>query len=120
MTSKALLGLIFAVTKEALIRWIGQVDEDHLAQVNAVLQRLLGLSDRSEGEGSQGVEVERFNSWQKEHVPTARPRSLPAERRPELAVSHPYSLSRCVARSIRCHGVRGISEAILRTNGVEG
>lgn len=80
VTSKALLGLIFAVTKEALIRWIGQVDEDHLAQVNAVLQRLLGLSDRSEGEGSQGVEVERFNSWQKEHVPTACPATQPAGR----------------------------------------
>ena len=59
VTSKVLLGLIFAVTKEALVHWIGQVDEDHLAQVSAVLQRLLGLSDRSEGEGSQGVEVER-------------------------------------------------------------
>ena len=51
-TSKALLGLIFTVCKEALIRWIGQVDEDHLAQVDAVLQRLLGLSHRSEGRGS--------------------------------------------------------------------
>ncbi|MGB3219635.1 MAG: type II toxin-antitoxin system PemK/MazF family toxin [Anaerolineae bacterium] len=51
-TSKALLGLIFTVSKEALIRWIGQVDEDHLAQVDAVLQRLLGLSHRSEGRGS--------------------------------------------------------------------
>jgi mRNA interferase MazF len=59
VTSKVPLGLIFAVTKEALVRWIDQVDEDHLAQVNTVLQRLLGLSDRSEGEGSQGVEVER-------------------------------------------------------------
>ncbi len=49
VTSKALLGLIFTVNKEALIRWIGQVDEDHLAQVNAVLQRLLGLSERSGG-----------------------------------------------------------------------
>jgi len=54
VTSKALLGLIFAVSKEALIRWIGQVDEDHLAQVDAVLQRLLGLSDWNKGEGSTG------------------------------------------------------------------
>jgi len=34
------------------------------------------------------------------------------------AVSHPYSLSRRAERSIRCPGVRGISEAILWTNGV--
>lgn len=44
VTSKVLLGLIFAVSKEALVRWIGQVDKEHMAQVNAVLQRLLGLS----------------------------------------------------------------------------
>lgn len=44
VTSKVLLGLIFAVTKEALVRWIGQVDEDHIAQVDAALLRLLGLS----------------------------------------------------------------------------
>lgn len=54
VTSKALLGLIFAVSKEALLRWIGQVDEDHLVQVDAVVQRLLGLSERSEGKGSPG------------------------------------------------------------------
>ncbi len=51
-TSKALLGLIFTVSKEALVRWIGQVDEYHLAQVGAVLQRLLGLSYQGEGKGS--------------------------------------------------------------------
>jgi mRNA-degrading endonuclease toxin of MazEF toxin-antitoxin module len=59
VTCKVLLGLIFAVTKEVLARWIGQVDEDHMAQVNAVLQRLLGLSGQGEGEGSQGAEVKR-------------------------------------------------------------
>jgi len=48
VTSKVLLGLISAVTKEALVRWIGQVDEDHMAQGNAVLERLLGLSGRGE------------------------------------------------------------------------
>jgi len=41
--SKVLLGLTFAVTKESLGRWIGQVDDDQMAQVNAVLQRLLAL-----------------------------------------------------------------------------
>lgn len=59
MTSKVLLGLIFAVTKEALARRIGQVDEDHMAHVNTVLQRLLGLSGQGEGEGGQGAEVKR-------------------------------------------------------------
>jgi mRNA-degrading endonuclease toxin of MazEF toxin-antitoxin module len=44
VTSKVLLGLTFAITKEALVRWIGQVDQDHMARVNVVLQRLLGLS----------------------------------------------------------------------------
>jgi mRNA interferase MazF len=44
--SKVLLGLIFAVTKEALVRWIGQVDVDHMAQVDTVLPRLLGLAGR--------------------------------------------------------------------------
>ena len=57
VTSKVLLGLIFAVTKGALVRWIGQVDEDHMAQINAVLQRLLGLSRRGEGEGGQGAGI---------------------------------------------------------------
>jgi mRNA-degrading endonuclease toxin of MazEF toxin-antitoxin module len=59
VTSKVLLGLIFAVTKEALARRIGQVDEDHMAHVNTVLQRLLGLSGQGEGEGGQGAEVKR-------------------------------------------------------------
>ena len=48
--SKVLLGLIFAVTKEALVRCIGQVDVDHIAQVDTVLQRLLGLAGRVEKE----------------------------------------------------------------------
>jgi mRNA-degrading endonuclease toxin of MazEF toxin-antitoxin module len=47
VTSKVLLGLIFAVTQEALVRWIGQVGEDYMAQVNVVLQRLLGLSGQT-------------------------------------------------------------------------
>ena len=41
--SKVLPGLVFAVEKTALTRWIGQVDDDHMAQIDAVLQRLLGL-----------------------------------------------------------------------------
>lgn len=41
--SKVLLGLIFAVEKMALARWIGQVDDRHMAQIDAVLQRLLRL-----------------------------------------------------------------------------
>jgi mRNA-degrading endonuclease toxin of MazEF toxin-antitoxin module len=51
VTSKALLGLIFAVTKEELVRRIGQVDEHHMAEINTVLQRLLGLSDVESSQG---------------------------------------------------------------------
>ncbi len=42
--SKVLLGLICAVEKTALTRWLGQVDDVRMAQIAAVLPRLLGLS----------------------------------------------------------------------------
>lgn len=41
--SKVLLGLICAVEKTALTRWLGQVDDAQMAQIDAVLLRLLGL-----------------------------------------------------------------------------
>lgn len=44
VTSKVLLGLTFTVTKESLERWIGQVDVEYMARVDAVLRRVLGLA----------------------------------------------------------------------------
>ena len=46
--SKVLLGLICAIEKTALTRWLGQVDDVHMTQVDAILQRLLGLSTARE------------------------------------------------------------------------
>ena len=62
VTSKVLLGLIFAVTKGALVRWIGQVDEDLMAQVNAVLQRLLGLSGQTMNSGTPDYPDRSFSA----------------------------------------------------------
>lgn len=42
--SKVLLGLICSVEKAALTRWLGQMDNVRMAQIDAVLQRLIGLS----------------------------------------------------------------------------
>ena len=44
VTSKALLGLIVAIEKKALVRRIGQLDARYMAQVDDVLKRLLGFS----------------------------------------------------------------------------
>ncbi len=45
VTSKVLLGLIFATKKKSLVRHIGKVDKEFMTQIDAVLQRLLGVSD---------------------------------------------------------------------------
>lgn len=44
VTSKVLLGLICSVEKAALTRWLGQMDNMHMTLIDAVLQRLIGLS----------------------------------------------------------------------------
>lgn len=46
--SKVLLGLIYSVEKAALTRWLGQVDNIRMAQIDAVLRRLIGLSTMTE------------------------------------------------------------------------
>lgn len=44
VASQVLLGLIFALEKAALTRWLGQVDDGLTVQVDSVLRRLLSLS----------------------------------------------------------------------------